>query len=279
MTDSTNPGPQSPAPAPAPATATDFAIREIAAKREAKKPSHVSEREWQRHRCAAGTMVLIRSHFKSIYLIPMAVLSLLCGIWMVFTDPGTAADPHGVSYKIGLVWILAFVFYMNIFIFEWSRTWTYVLLATILALVFLGFAVNGPGFPVWQKVRDVIGVSRFEFSAQSYFFFAIYFAFCATLSWLKTRLNYVVVEHNEMQMHRNALFGDRERVSLLNPRIEVRVPDMLEYFHPLYRAGQIIIHAPDRTIVLDNVLHIRAIERTLDHLTGTLSVQVEKPAT
>ena len=54
---------------------------------------------------------------------------------------------------------------------------------------------------------------------------------------------------------------------------------MLEYFHPFYRAGQIIIHAPDRTIVLDNVLQIRAIERVLDRLTGTLSVKVEQRRT
>jgi len=253
---------------------------EIAARPEARRPEHISQKDWQKHRLAAGQMVIVRSHFKSIYLIPMAVISLICGIWMVFATSGTQLQANEVrhAYTIGLVWTLAFVFYMNLFIFEWSRVWTYVLLATLAGMICLGFAVNDPDrFPVWKKIQEAFGAAKFFSTAPTYFFFAGYFAFCAGISWLKTRLNYVVVEHNELQFNKNALFGDRERVSLLNPRVEVRIPDMLEYFHPFYRAGQIMIHAPDRTIVLDNVLQIRAIERVLDRLTGTLSVKVERP--
>jgi hypothetical protein len=252
-------------------------VTELASKADARRPDSVAPSEWVRHRVAAGHMVIVRSHFKSIYLIPMAVISLICGIWSVFGVSGTVMQPSEVkvAYTIGLIWTIAFVFYMNMFIFEWSRTWTYVLLATIVALVFGGFALNSDRFPIWRKIGEMFSNTRFTSTAATYFFFAVYFGLCAFISWIKTRLNYVVVEHNELQFNKNALFGDRERVSLLNPRIEVRVPDMLEYFHPFYRAGQIIIHAPDRSIVLDNVLHIRAVERILDRLTGTLSVKVD----
>jgi hypothetical protein len=251
---------------------------DLAARPDARRPEHIPQSEWQKHRLAAGQMVVVRSHFKSIYLIPMAALSLICGIWMVFATSGSSPrlEELGAAYTIGLVWTVAFVFYMNMFIFEWSRTWTYVLLATLLAIVFLGFALNSDRFPVWRKINEILRDTKFLASAPTYFFFAGYFGLCAFISWLKTRLNFVVVEHNELQFHKNALFGDRERVSLMNPRIEVRIPDMLEYFHPFYRSGQIIIHAPDRTIVLDNVLQIRSIERVLDRLTGTLSVKVER---
>ena len=56
-------------------------------------------------------MAIVRSHFKSIYLIPMAVLSLICGIWMVFGTSGTVMQPNEVTraYTIGLVWTIAFV--------------------------------------------------------------------------------------------------------------------------------------------------------------------------
>jgi hypothetical protein len=252
---------------------------DLAARPEARRPDSVPAKEWRKHRLAAGQMVVVRAHFKSIYLIPMAAISLICGIWMSFGSSGTMlqADEVDTAYRIGLVWTIAFVLYMNMFIFEWSRTWTYVMGATVGALIAIGFAVNDPvSFPVWKKVGGWLSASKFTSTAASYFFFGIYFAFCAFISWVKTRINYVVVEHNELQFNKNALFGDRERVSLLNPRIEVRIPDMLEYFHPFYRAGQIIIHAPDRTIVLDNVLQIRSIERTLDRLTGTLSVNIEE---
>jgi hypothetical protein len=258
-------------------TATSGAA-DLAARPEARRPDHIPHKEWQKHRLAAGQMVVVRSHFKSIYLIPMAAISIICGIWMVFGASGAQiqANELETAYRIGLVWTLAFVFYMNMFIFEWSRTWTYILIASIVAMLAIGFGVNDPAkFPVWKKIGEFFASTKFTSTAASYFFFGIYFGVCALISWVKTRLNYVVVEHNELQFHKNALFGDRERVSLLNPRIEVRITDMLEYFHPFYRSGQIIIHAPDRTIVLDNVLQIRAIERVLDRLTGTLSVKID----
>jgi hypothetical protein len=253
-------------------------VAKLAAQPEARKPEDVSEAEWRRHRVAGGNMVVVRAHFKSIYLVPMAIISLLCGVWMSFATGGEAARPEDLqaAYRVGLAWTFAFAFYMNMFIFEWSRTWTYVMAATLAMLVFLGFAINGERFPVWRTIGDMLGAARFQQSAATYFFYAVFFAACAGVSWLRTRLNYVLIEHNELEFNRNALFGDRERISLVNPRIEVRVPDMLEYLHPFYRAGQIIIHAPDRTLVLDNVLRIRAIERVLSRITGTLSVKVEK---
>jgi hypothetical protein len=259
-------------------TSADLNAAELAARPDASRPPNVAPQEWRKHRMAAGQMVIVRSHFKSIYLIPMAAISFICGIWMVFGASGAQiqANELETAYRIGLVWTVAFVVYMNMFIFEWSRTWTYILLSSIVAVLAIGFAVNDPAkFPVWKKIGSFFASTKFTSTAASYFFFGIYFGLCAFVSWLKTRLNYVVVEHNELQFHKNALFGDRERVSLLNPRIEVRITDMLEYFHPFYRSGQIIIHAPDRTIVLDNVLQIRAIERVLDRLTGTLSVKVD----
>jgi hypothetical protein len=114
------------------------------------------------------------------------------------------------------------------------------------------------------------------FSYNAYFFFAVFFALCAVISIIRTRMSYVVVESNEVQNYRNAAFGDRERISMLNPRVEVRVPDMLEYFHPFYSAGQIIIHAPNQSIVLDNVLQIRRIERATDRIGSSLSVRVSE---
>lgn len=247
-------------------------VAQIAAKPEASKPPDVRERDWRRYRIAAGHMVVIRSHFKSIYLIPMALISLLCGVVVVFSS-----ENRDARETMGLVWIVAFCLYMNIFIFEWTRAWTFVLLVVIAALLLIGVAFNDPvDFPVWGSLGNFLDNLNFEFSQSTFFFFAIFFGLCAGVSWLKTRLNYVVVEQNELQIYRNALFGDRERVSMLHPRVEVRVTDMLEYFHPFYRAGQIIIHAPSKTIVLDNVLQIRKIERVTDRLGSSLSVTVSQ---
>ncbi|MCA9321111.1 MAG: hypothetical protein KDB53_10265 [Planctomycetes bacterium] len=252
-------------PAPAPKQVPD--VRDIAVKPDSRKPPTVSDREWRKARIDAGHMVVIRSHFKSIFLIPMAMISLIAGVSVNLSDTWESTW--------GLIWTIFFALYMNIFIFEWNRAWTVVLMASTAMFVAIGFAVESETFPIWTKLYDFFKALDLKYSAQAYFFYAIFFAFCAGISYVKTRLNYVVIEHNEMQIYRNAFFGDRERLSMLNPRIEVLVSDMVEYFHPFYRAGTVVIHAPTKTIVLENVLHIRKIERVTDRLGSTLSVRVE----
>lgn len=260
-----------------PSTNRDTELADIARKQEASKPSGVSDKHWRKHRQAAGHLVIIRSHFKSVYLVPMCLISLLLGIvsHMVGVD-----DPDSQA-TLGLIWVVSFCLYMNVFIFEWTRAWTYALIVSLGLFVAVGFAIKTPTFDVWGGLGNFLGDLQLVFSKQAFFFFGIFFGLCASLSFIKTRLNYVVMEHNEIQVYRNAMFGDRERISMLNPRVEVRVTDMLEYFHPFYRAGQIIIHGPDRTIVLDNVLQIRRIERITDRLGSSLSVTVtdQRPRT
>ena len=264
-----------PTPAAAPPESSAWQkVREVAGKAENKKPTDVRDGHWRKARIDAGHMVIIRSHFKSIYLIPMVVISLICGIAVVMG--GEDASPESQWFRAwGLVWAFSFMFYMGLFIFEWSRAWTVVLIGGIVSVICIGFAVNSDDFPVWQKLWSGMKGLNLQLSLQAYFFFAIFFAFCVAISWIKTRMHYVVMEHNEMQIYRNAFFGDRERISMLNPRIEVLVPDMIEYFHPFYRGGTVVIHAPNKTIVLENVLQIRKIERITDRLGSSLSVRVE----
>ena len=257
---------------PAAGGAADPQVAALAAKSDAVKPAGVREREWRKYRQAAGNMVVVRSHFKSIFLIPMAIVSLFCGVVMAFGN----ADNTTLQETIGLIWVVGFCLYMNIFIFEWSRPWTYTLLITIGALIVVGLALNSDEFRVWATLGGWLRALRFTFSQSTYFFFSVFFAVCAGISWLKTRLNYVVIERNEVLLYRNALFGDRKRMAMQNRRVEIKVPDVLEYLHPFYRAGQIIIHSQSGdSIVLDNVLNIRRIERITDRLGSSMSVHVE----
>lgn len=250
--------------------AGDSKAADMAKEASAKKPVEIGDKEWRRHRLAAGHMVIVRSHFKSIFLIPMVLISMVLGIFSVLTD---SASDQNATY--GLIWICCFCLYMNVFIFEWSRPWTFALILSLVALTMLGFLLDA-SYDVWGGLKGFLANLDIQFSTPTYWFFAIFFCICVAISFLKTRLNYVVVESNEVQLYRNALFGDRERISMLNPRVEVLVPDMLEYFHPFYRAGTMIIHAPDRSIVLDNVLHIRRIERATDRLGSALAVRVSQ---
>jgi len=242
-------------------------VAELAMKVESHKPAKVGDKEWRRHRLAAGHMVIIRSHFKSVYLVPMAIISFVLGVFSA-----VSGDP-GAQSTYGLIWVASFCLYMNVFIFEWTRPWTFALVLGVVACGLLGMVLD-PHIGVWSGFKNFFGALDLTFSTPTYWFFGTFFGLCSMVSFLKTRLNYVVVESNEVQIYRNALFGDRERISMLNPRVEVRVPDMLEYFHPFYAAGQIVIHAPDRTIVLNNVLHIRRIERATDRLGSALAVRV-----
>ncbi|MEE9392855.1 MAG: hypothetical protein V3W41_10160 [Planctomycetota bacterium] len=264
---------------PVPPKEDDFGrIRDLAMKADQSRPNDVSESEWRRARIMAGHMVIIRAHFKSIFLIPLSVISFICGVAVVMGGSGANEVPGDWEHVWGLIWVFWFIFYMNIFIFEWNRAWTVVLLGAFVSIVSIGFAVNSPDFPVGSWIYDTLRNLRLVFGEQAYFFFAIFFALCALVSWIKTRLNYVVIEHNEMQIYRNAFFGDRERINMMHPRVEVRVTDMVEYFHPGYNSGTVVIHAPSKTIILENVLGIRKIERITDRLGSTLRVSIEHEA-
>lgn len=272
-------------PSAAPTNEADLArarLREAAANPQASKPSGVSESEWRKHRVAAGQMVIIRSHFKSIYLIPMTIISLVCALILVWKAGDSGEAPQEWRDALGLVWAISFCFYMNIFIFEWSRAWTVALVLFLGLLVAVGFAVDSDSFPVWKSVGDFFRGLHLQFSSGMGFFFGIFFGICALISIIKTRVNYVVIERNEIQVYRNALFGDRQRLPMMNRRMMVRVPDMIEYFHPGYGAGQIIIvaqgHAGEKDLVLDNVRNIRRIERAMDNLGGAFVVVGGAPA-
>lgn len=258
-------------PEDSPVPAGDPQVDELAARRDATKPAQIPEREWRRQRIAHGHMVIIRSHFKSIYLIPMAVLSLVAGVGVSLGNESETA-----IRTWGLLWTFAFMFYMNIFIFEWNRPATVILILSLVAIVAVGFAISTPEWNFFEKIWRGIRNLNLQLGEQTFFFFGLFFGICALVSFIKTRLNYVVMEHNELQVYRNALVGDRERISMMTPRVEVRVTDMIEYLHPFYRAGMIIIHGPNKTLVLDNVLNIRRIERITDKLGSTLAVSVQK---
>lgn len=243
-------------------------LQRIAKDATAKKPPNVRDKDWMAHRIAAGQMVIIRSHFKSIYLVPMVLLSIVLAI---FSSHFGTGDEHRHNQEIlGLIWVAGFAFYMNIFVFEWSRAWTFGALGFLAAIGMIFYLLDW-----WPAIGRFFRDLGIQFNAPAYWFFAVFFALCALVSFVRSRINYVVVESNEVQIYRNALFGDRERISMLNPRVEVRVPDMIEYFHPFYNGGQIIIHAPNKSIVLDNVLQIRRIERATDRIGSSLSVRVE----
>ena len=248
-------------------------LLELAARPENKQPPGVRDDAWRKARMAAGHLVIIRSHFKSIYLIPLAIFSIVCGVAVSMGDGGAN---EGWTRGWGLAWMVAFMFYLNIFIFEWNRAWTVVLFGGIVSVVCIGFAVNSESFPVWSNTWEWINNLDLQVSNDAYFVLGVFFALCSGISYLKTRMHYVVMEHNEIQEYRNAFFGDRQRFSMMNPTIEVLVPDMVEYFHPFYRSGTVVIHASTKTLVLENVLGIRKIERITDRLGSTLSVRVER---
>lgn len=248
-------------------------VHELARDPSRQKPDEISAKDWRKARMDAGHMVIIRSHFKSIYLIPMAIISAVIATFaMVYSGEG---DFQAQQEMLGLIWMAGFVFYMNVFIFEWSRAWTWGFLFTVAGLVAIGFALND-ALGIWEGLIGFLRELQLVFSSSAYWTFAIFFGGCALFSYIRTRLNYIVVENNEVQVYRNALFGDRERMAMPNSRVEVRVPDMLEYLHPFYRAGQIVIHTQDKSLVLDNVLNIRKIEKVTDRLGSALSVRVSQ---
>ena len=128
------------APADTPKADPERRVRDLAHRAESKKPAEIGDSEWRRARIQAGHMVIIRSHFKSIYLVPMSVISMVCGLAVLFFG-GSEGDTSW-NHFWGLAWTICFMFYMNIFIFEWNRAWTIVLIGGLITTIAIGFAID-----------------------------------------------------------------------------------------------------------------------------------------
>ncbi len=150
---------------------------------------------------------------------------------------------------------------------------------TVIALIllFAAFAF----FLLWLNVyfellpalvnllESVFAVANKSF----YFLFATVILFNLGLIWVTRWLDYWEVLPNEI-LHNHGPFGDLERFPTQGLKFDKEIPDILEF--ALLGSGRLVLHIPgqSKSIVLENVLHIKRKEEMLKKLMSRMEVRI-----
>jgi hypothetical protein len=252
-TESAAGGPAQPDPKPAPARAP---AAEKA--RPAAAPAHILS-------SGEPHSVVIRPYPKSIFLYPIALTALVCGI---FTAAGIGAER-----TLGFIFCLVFFFNVVILSFEFTRHVSVALVLSVFVVVLLGMLLN-------QRVAlfHFLGVlyGKLNFVANAGFYFAIFGAYVLVLGGIvvDTRMDYWEVRGNEV-LHHHGFLGDVERFPAPSLKMRKEIADVFEYL--LLWSGRLIIYptGSERAIVLDNVPNINKIEDRIEELLDSLRVTIE----
>ncbi len=209
--------------------------------------------------------VLIRAYPKTVFLYPVAVAALLCGLATAF-GVGNPKD-------IGFVFCTVFLFNLVIISFEFTRHISVALVLTIFVIVLLGMLLN-------ERLRIVdfirAAYSALDLRANAGFYFAIAAAYALTLLgiFVDTRFDYWEIRGNEI-LHHHGFLGDLERFPAPQIKLRKEITDVFEYL--LLSAGRLVIFPSpnERPVVLDNVPRINTIEEHIEEMLDSLRVTIE----
>jgi hypothetical protein len=212
--------------------------------------------------------VIVRSFPKTIFLYPLGLTALACGI--------LAATGLVGAQALGFVFATIFFFNLVVVSFEFKRGAPVVLLLLALVAVLAGVLLN-------QRYNLVgfLGAvyAHLELAANAAFYFAIAGGYGVVLVGVlaAARFDYWEVRPNEL-IHHQGLLHDSERLPASQITIKKEIPDIFEYI--LLGSGTLTIFPSgrDKAVVLENVPRINAVEDDIEELLEALEVKVEKPA-
>jgi len=214
--------------------------------------------------------VIIRPYPKIVFLYPIFLFALLCGILQALSGS------EGAERTLGLIFFAVAAVNLLVFSFEFSRTTSVAILLGILALVFLVLWL-GHHFPVLATLKEFVVSRNLRLSTEAYFAIAIYLGLIFGGVFLNTRINYYEIKHNEI-LHHTGFLGSVRRFPSPSLRMTKEISDVFEYF--LLLAGKITFYpaSEKEAIVLENVIGISRIEKKVQVLLGTLQVEIERPS-
>ncbi|MEW4488486.1 hypothetical protein AB1L42_10420 [Thalassoglobus sp. JC818] len=213
--------------------------------------------------------VILISYPKIVFMWPSWVLSIICGIYMVF-----AKDLTGTG-AINIGWAFLIVLSLNLIVlsFDFPRTTSFLVFAVVTALV-LGAMLLVSKMPnLIPAVTNMIHSIKPVANAPFYFIFASVLTAIYIAVAILSRFDYWEVRPNEL-LHHHGVLSDLERFSAPHLRIEKEINDIFEYI--LLGSGRLILHPSQerRPVVLDNVFFISSKEKRITRLLSALQVRV-----
>jgi hypothetical protein len=209
--------------------------------------------------------VLIRPYPKSVFLYPLALTSLACGIM----SAAHIGDPR----HLGFIFVLVFFWNVLLMSFEFTRHVSLALVLAAFVVVLLGMLLN-QRVPVLHFLHTVY--DKLDFVANAEFYFAVAFAYALVLGgiFIDVRMDYWEVRGNEV-LHYHGFLGDVERFPAPSLKMRKEINDVFEYL--LLLSGRLVLYpaGAERPIVLDNVPHINKIEDRIEEMLDNIRVTIE----
>jgi hypothetical protein len=215
--------------------------------------------------------ITIRSWPKVIFLYPVMLTSLLCGIYQsVF---GANAET-GFSEGAGMLFFVVLCLNVLVISFEFSRFKTLAIFFFFLAVFFFLLYLS-TRFEVFPFLREIFESFHIKCSSSFYYAMAAYLLFTFLLVYINTRFNYWVIRSNEI-LHKEGFMGDVRRFPSPNLKMTKEIPDVFEFL--LLGSGKIVLcpASEKQAIVLEHVLAVNVVERATQELLSSLSVEIER---
>lgn len=209
--------------------------------------------------------VVIRPYPKSVFLYPLALTALACGLMSAFG--------FGEPRHLGFIFCLVFFFNVILMSFEFTRHVSLALVLSLFVLVLLGLLLNRR-IAVFHFMQTTY--ERLDLRANAEFYFAIAAAYVFILAgiFIDTRMDYWEVRGNEV-LHYHGFLGDVERFPAPSLKMRKEINDVFEYL--LLLSGRLTLYpaGSDHPIVLDNVPHINKIEDRIEEMLDSMRVTIE----
>lgn len=212
--------------------------------------------------------VVLRAWPKMLFLWPAALLALAAGIGTYMT-----MDTNNLWEFWGSLFLTIFALNLMIVTFEFPRSTSLTLVLACVALAWILVEINRR-YNIIAPLRNFF--ESLELTARPDFFFAIFVVYVLLLigMFISTRFNYWEISNNEL-IHHKGLMQDVERYSTDGLQYTKQITDFFEYL--IGGSGRLIVQTPTigQPIVLENVIGINKVARTLDLMLESQRVVVE----
>lgn len=214
--------------------------------------------------------VVFRSYPEAVLLWPTAAAALGSGLW-------TLALPAGASGgAVGFVFLGVLLLNVLVLSLDVTRA-SFVALVSSIGFLLAAGVLAEQRFGV--VTRAFVAVAGLQPAANHVFYLSVFAVIGVALAavWARTRFDYWELHQNEL-LHHRGLFGDVERFGAQGLRWSKEIPDVFEY--AVMRSGRLVLHVRerDRSIVLDHVFGVNALEREMERIQATVHVQVMPPS-
>jgi hypothetical protein len=169
------------------------------------------------------------------------------------------------------IWLVIFFFNLLLVTFDFGKNFIVaIILVIVIAVLAVALYASSTGsLPIFDPSNLGLVIN-----ANSMLAFIAIFCLVIFIAWIRTRIYYVKIYHNEI-VFKKGILGDVERYGTTNVMFYKEIPDIFEYL--LLRSGRLTFTIPGRknTIVMDNVPNINGVEKKVLLLLRRIEVDID----